>query len=115
MVRNASELSNFAFKTSVLGYVREPQISLALMWRICSQAFRAPIVMLMQIRTKLVMSVSTLAAVVVACSVLLLWKTYSATHNQKRASLAYEELTGYLCLSSEVLGTFKRVRRDLLN
>jgi len=69
----------------------------------------------MQIRTKLVMSVSTLAAVVVACSVLLLWNTYSATYNQKRTSLAYEELTGYLSLSSEVLGTFKRVRRDLLN
>ncbi len=69
----------------------------------------------MQIRTKLVMSVSTLAAVVVACSVLLLWYTYSATYNQKRTSLAYEELTGYLSLSSEVLGTFKRVRRDLLN
>ncbi|MEO1159342.1 MAG: HAMP domain-containing sensor histidine kinase [Pseudomonadota bacterium] len=61
------------------------------------------------------MSVSTLAAVVVACSVLLLWNTYSATYNQKRTSLAYEELTGYLSLSSEVLGTFKRVRRDLLN
>ncbi len=74
-----------------------------------------PIVTHMQIRTKLVMSVSTLAAVVVACSVLLLWNTYSATYNQKRTSLAYEELTGYLSLSSEVLGTFKRVRRDLLN
>ncbi|MEO9873444.1 MAG: HAMP domain-containing sensor histidine kinase [Anderseniella sp.] len=61
------------------------------------------------------MSVSTLAAVVVACSVLLLWNTYSATYNQKRTSLAYEELTGYLSLSSEVLGTFKRVRRDLHN
>ena len=69
----------------------------------------------MQIRTKLVMSVSTLAAVVVTCSALLLWNTYSATYNQKRTSLAYEELTGYLSLSSEVLGTFKRVRRDLLN
>jgi signal transduction histidine kinase len=46
---------------------------------------------------------------------LLLWNTYSATYNQKRTSLAYEELTGYLSLSSEVLGTFKRVRRDLLN
>jgi len=69
----------------------------------------------MQIRTKLVMSVSTLAAVVVACSLLLLWNTYSATYNQKRTSLAYEELTGYLSLSSEVMSTFKRVRRDLLN
>lgn len=74
-----------------------------------------PIISDMQIRTKLVMSVSTLAAVVVACSILLLWNTYSATYNQKRTSLAYEELTGYLSLSSEVLGTFKRVRRDLLN
>jgi signal transduction histidine kinase len=69
----------------------------------------------MQIRTKLVMSVSTLAAVVVACSLLLLWNTYSAAYNQKRTSLAYEELTGYLSLSSEVMSTFKRVRRDLLN
>ena len=90
-------------------------VNLALIWGICSRVIRVPIVTVMQIRTKLVMSVSTLAAVVVACSVLLLWNTYSATYNQKRTSLAYEELTGYLSLSSEVLGTFKRVRRDLLN
>lgn len=51
------------------------------MWRICSQAIRTPNVLPMQIRTKLVMSVSILAAVVVACSVLLLWNTYSATYN----------------------------------
>ena len=42
------------------------------------------------------MSVSTLAAVVVACSVSLLWNTYSANYNQKRTSPAYEEPAGYL-------------------
>ncbi len=42
------------------------------------------------------MGISTLAAVVVACSLSPLWNTFSATFNQKRTNPAYEEPTGYL-------------------
>ena len=69
----------------------------------------------MQIRTKLVLCVGTLAAVVIASSALLLWNTHLANYNQQRTKLAYSELTGYLQLSGEVFRTFKQVRRDILN
>lgn len=69
----------------------------------------------MQVRTKIALSVSTLAIVIVACAGLLLWNTDRATYNHKRTSLAYEELAGYLRLSGEVFRTFKQVRRDLID
>ena len=50
----------------------------------------------MQIRTELIMSISTLVAVVAACSVSLPQKTYSVTCDQKRTNPAYEESAGHL-------------------
>ncbi|WP_282609379.1 cell wall metabolism sensor histidine kinase WalK [Pelagibius sp. Alg239-R121] len=69
----------------------------------------------MQVRTKISLSVSTLAVVIVACAGLLLWNTQRTTYNHQRTSLAYQELGGYLQLSGEVFRTFKQVRRDLMD
>lgn len=69
----------------------------------------------MQVRTKIFLCVSTLAAVIVACAGVLLWNADRSTYNHLRMRLAYEELGGYLQLSGEVFRTFKQVRRDLMN
>ena len=69
----------------------------------------------MKVRTKIGLSVSSLAAVITACAGLLLWNTDRTAYNHKRTSLAYEELGGYLRLSGEVFRTFKQVRRDLID
>lgn len=69
----------------------------------------------MQVRTKITLCVSTLAAVIVACAGLLLWNTQRSTYNHQRSSLAYQELAGYLQFSGEVFRTFKQVRRDLMD
>ena len=67
----------------------------------------------MQVRTKITLWVSSLAAVIFACAGLLLWNTERTRLNHHLTALAYEELTGFLHLSGEVFRTFKQVRRDL--
>lgn len=69
----------------------------------------------MQVRTKITLCVSTLAAVIVACAGLLLWNTQRSTYNHQRSSLAYQELAGYLQFSGDMFRTFKQVRRDLMD
>ncbi len=69
----------------------------------------------MQVRTKITLWVSSLAAVTFACAGLLLWNTERAKFNHHLTTLAYEELTGFLHLSGEVFRTFKQVRRDLMS
>lgn len=69
----------------------------------------------MQVRTKITLCVSILAAVIITCAGLLLWNTQRSTYNHQRSSLAYQQLAGYLQFSGELFRTFKQVRRDLLD
>lgn len=68
----------------------------------------------MQVRTRLALSVSTLAFVIMACVVLLLWTAQRSAYNHQSSSHAYEELGAYLQLTGEVFRTFNQVRSDLI-
>ncbi len=67
----------------------------------------------MQVRTKITLWATSLAAITFACAGLLLWNSERTKFNHHLTTLAYEELTGLLHLSGEVFRTFKQVRRDL--
>ena len=69
----------------------------------------------MQVRTKITLCISILAAVIITCAGLLLWNTQRSTYNHQRSTLAYQQLAGYLQFSSELFRTFKQVRRDLMD
>ena len=69
----------------------------------------------MRVRTKITLCVTTLAAVIFACAALLLWNTDRSTYNHKRSILAFNELAHYLELSSEVVRTFRLVRREMMD
>ncbi len=68
----------------------------------------------MQVETRLALSVSTLAFVIMACVILLLWTAQRSAYNHQSSSHAYEELGAYLQLTGEVFRTFKKVRSDLI-
>lgn len=68
----------------------------------------------MQVRTRLALSVSTLAFVIMACVALLLWTAQRSAYNHQSSSHAYEELGAYLQLTGEVFRTFNQVRSDLI-
>ncbi len=68
----------------------------------------------MQVRTRLALSVSTLAFVIMACVILLLWTAQRSAYNHQSSSHAYEELGAYLQLTGQVFRTFNQVRSDLI-
>ncbi|WP_350333673.1 sensor histidine kinase [Coralliovum pocilloporae] len=68
----------------------------------------------MELRAKLTVCIASLTGIVIFCTSLLVWHTYSTSYNDKRTDLAYRELAGYLQLSSQTFRAFKQIRRDLM-
>lgn len=67
----------------------------------------------MTIRSKITLSITALALLVLTLAASLLWSLERGGYDMQRTRLAYEELAGYLQVAADVYRTAKLARRDL--